>query len=182
MNRSRPRSNLLPPSCETCQRKKVKCDKARPCSKCRRTKTTCTSPEPSSQKRSQKFRIKDLGARLARLESYLLRSIENDPELSHKVRGGDAISAPARGLTSSRMVAQTQSISTLSSVSVNLSTLQPSAAQMMSPWRIFKVNIDPVVCILHRPTTETMIASVALGHGTVSEAAEPLLFSIWLVL
>lgn len=35
------RLTLLPPSCERCRRRKIKCDRRQPCARCRKARTEC---------------------------------------------------------------------------------------------------------------------------------------------
>lgn len=183
MNKSLPQPCLRPQSCQRCRMKKIKCDKARPCSNCHRVQNKCVSPQPSRVKRSTRLRIKHLAARLERLESCIPQIINNDQDPNYLLqRAAECrqIGASTDDVKDSLLPAQLMSIMTFPSLSANLSTMRPSAAQMMALWRIFKINIDPVARTLHRPTTETLVASVALGHRSMSETAEALLFSIWL--
>ncbi|KAJ9614712.1 hypothetical protein H2204_014520 [Knufia peltigerae] len=66
-----------------------------------------------------------------------------------------------------------------SSIMLDLRELHPSPSQIFILWEVFKENVDPVVRILHRPTTKTILMNAASSLDRVSRPAEALLFSIY---
>ena len=71
MNPSQPPSEAMSYACQTCTRRKVKCDKLSPiCSTCLKAKLDCAYQAPPPRKRKRKP-SEDLGERLARYERIL---------------------------------------------------------------------------------------------------------------
>ena len=79
-----------PPSCTSCRRKKVKCDRAKPCSRCIRVGTMCVSLPPSGLPRGRKGGRRKLGSTL--LDRILeLENLVSDIE---RERSGETTAAP----------------------------------------------------------------------------------------
>ena len=66
-----------------------------------------------------------------------------------------------------------------SSMMNTLRTLHPSPSQLFGLMLIFEENVDPVVRILHRPTTRGIIMKASSNTDTLSKSEEALLFSIY---
>jgi hypothetical protein len=66
-----------------------------------------------------------------------------------------------------------------SSMMNTLRTLHPSPSQLFGLMLIFEENVDPVVKILHRPTTRSIIMKASSNTDTLSKSEEALLFSIY---
>ncbi len=63
-------SDLMPSACQTCAKRKVKCDKTAPiCSRCLKSRRECVYQEPNSRYRKRKLSIDTL-ERLERLDRY----------------------------------------------------------------------------------------------------------------
>ena len=72
-------------SCEQCQQRKTKCDKAHPCGACRRASIVCTAVQrrrlPRGRTATAKGRNVELKGRIARLENLLSTLTSgSDPE------------------------------------------------------------------------------------------------------
>ena len=79
-----------PPSCTSCRRKKVKCDRANPCSRCMRVGAICVSLPPSGAPRGRKGGRRKLGSRL--LDRILeLENLVSDIE---RERSGETTAVP----------------------------------------------------------------------------------------
>ena len=61
---------LMPSTCVTCARRKVKCDKQNPCSACRKARLQCTYQTPTPRRRKRKP-VEDIQDRLDRYERLL---------------------------------------------------------------------------------------------------------------
>lgn len=77
----------LPPSCDTCRKRKVKCDRLKPCSNCRRHNTTCHTraehaPPRGRQGGRRAKEAVEFQARLARLEA-LVESLSAEAQVLH---------------------------------------------------------------------------------------------------
>lgn len=67
-----------------------------------------------------------------------------------------------------------------SSAMVNLRVLHPAHKQMLTYWEIYKENVDPMVRLLHRGTTERLFLQAAAGLDHISKAMEALMFAMYL--
>lgn len=67
-----------------------------------------------------------------------------------------------------------------SSTMMTLRILHPAANQMMTYWSIYKTNVDPVVRILHKPSTEQLFRKAAQDHSTLNKSSEALVFAVYL--
>ena len=66
-----------------------------------------------------------------------------------------------------------------SSLKVDLKSLHPSPSQIFILWEVYKENVDPVVKLIHRPTTRNILLNAASSTDKISRPAEALLFSIY---
>lgn len=66
-----------------------------------------------------------------------------------------------------------------SSLKVDLKSLHPSPSQIFILWEVYKENVDPVVKLIHRPTTRNILLNAASSTDKVTRPAEALLFSIY---
>jgi hypothetical protein len=66
-----------------------------------------------------------------------------------------------------------------SSTNVDMLTLHPSPELIPRMWEIFKVNVDPLVKVLHIPTVEPIILSAKDNLEHISKTLEPLMFAIY---
>ena len=62
---------------------------------------------------------------------------------------------------------------------VSLREFHPPSEQIPTYWNIFKANVDPVLKLLHIPTTEAAVLKTAQGFDHVTKPMEALLFSIY---
>lgn len=77
-------------SCNSCNSRKVRCDKKEPCSTCRKTGRTCNYPPGGPRKRrTKKTIIADMAARISSLEKSATRAREK-PESKPSVSNSDA--------------------------------------------------------------------------------------------
>lgn len=66
-----------------------------------------------------------------------------------------------------------------SSLKVDLKSLHPSPSQIFILWEVYKENVDPVVKLIHRPTTRNILLNAASSTDKITRPAEALLFSIY---
>lgn len=66
-----------------------------------------------------------------------------------------------------------------SSMSYSLREFHPPADQISAYWQIFKENIDPLIKIFHRPTTELLFYEAAQDLDHISKPMEVLMFTIY---
>lgn len=66
-----------------------------------------------------------------------------------------------------------------SSVAQSLRNFHPPAAQICKYWRIFKENVDPLIKIFHRPSTEKVVAAAAKSLDHISKPMEVMMFAIY---
>lgn len=70
-------------------------------------------------------------------------------------------------------------IFSMSSVASNLQQLHPLQSQIFALWQMFMDNVDPLVKIVHIPTTQRQILRASQNLDTVPPAIEGLMFSIY---
>ena len=66
-----------------------------------------------------------------------------------------------------------------SSQSVDLLSLHPMPGQIQQYWETYKDRVDPLLKVLHMPTTEPTVLSAASHLGNLSKGFEALLFAIY---
>jgi Fungal specific transcription factor domain len=66
-----------------------------------------------------------------------------------------------------------------SSMMNTLRTLHPSPSQVFGLMLIFEENVEPIMKILHRPTTRGIIMKASSNTDTLSKSEEALLFSVY---
>lgn len=66
-----------------------------------------------------------------------------------------------------------------SSLKVDLQSLYPSPSQIFILWEVYKENVDPVMRLIHRPTTRNILLNAASSTDKITRPAEALLFSIY---
>ena len=63
---------------------------------------------------------------------------------------------------------------------VCVETLHPSPAVVGALWQIFKDNVDPLVKVLHCPSTEEILRKVSSAISSTSKSEQSLVFAIYL--
>ena len=63
---------------------------------------------------------------------------------------------------------------------VSVETLHPSPAIVSALWQVFKDNVDPLVKVLHRPSTEKILRKASSAVSSTSKSEQALLFAIYL--
>lgn len=66
-----------------------------------------------------------------------------------------------------------------SSIARSLRNFHPPAAQIYSYWKIFKENVDPLVKLFHRPSTEKVVIAAAKSLDHLSKPMEVMMFAIY---
>lgn len=66
-----------------------------------------------------------------------------------------------------------------SSIAHSLRSFHPPANQICKYWRIFKENVDPLIKIFHRPSTEKVVAAAAKSLDHISKSMEVMMFAIY---
>jgi hypothetical protein len=93
--------------------------------------------------------------------------------------GDEEISSPDQSIPSSSSTSHQGFIFGYSSMKTTLRSLHPSPSQLFGLMLIYEENVDPVVRILHRPTTRNIIMKASSNTDALSKAEEVLLFSIY---
>lgn len=65
------------------------------------------------------------------------------------------------------------------SADVDLKKLHPLASQIPFLWQVYQENVEPLVKILHVPTTDKLIRATRKSMDDLSAPNEALLFSIY---
>lgn len=65
------------------------------------------------------------------------------------------------------------------STTVDLRPLHPLPSQIPYIWQVYQENVDPVIKILHIPTTSKLIRDARTNLDNISPAAEALMFAIY---
>ncbi|KAK3712302.1 hypothetical protein LTR37_009164 [Vermiconidia calcicola] len=232
-------ASTMPYTCETCARRKVRCDKTVPtCSTCRKARLDCNYHEPAPRKRKRKP-IDDIQERLDRYEKLLRQhGIDHDgghaaslatPDETpnpnrmsskapaHKSAGSGKLVGDNPGRTRyidatvwkdlnedlqsssdeeeeldpppvspyeaypSARTADPVSAALLSSnsPSASLIDLHPTYESAMKMWKIYVDYVDPVVKVVHVPSTLGVLQRAAANPSSASKATEALLFAIY---
>ncbi|KAL8900333.1 MAG: hypothetical protein Q9207_005748, partial [Kuettlingeria erythrocarpa] len=66
-----------------------------------------------------------------------------------------------------------------SSIILSLRNYHPPANQVLTYWEVYKENVDPLLKILHRPSTEKILSDAAKDLDHVSKPLECMMFSIY---
>lgn len=66
-----------------------------------------------------------------------------------------------------------------SSIAHSLRDFHPPAAQIYGYWKIFKENVDPLIKIFHRPSTEKVVIAAAKSLDHLSKPMEAMMFAIY---
>ena len=66
-----------------------------------------------------------------------------------------------------------------SSTMMTLRILHPSGSQIMAYWEIYKANVDPMVRILHKPSTEKLFKRTAADQSSLNKSSEALVFAVY---
>lgn len=66
-----------------------------------------------------------------------------------------------------------------SSIAQSLRNFHPPAAQICRYWKIFKENVDPLIKIFHRPSTEKVVIAAAKSLDHLSKPMEAMMFAIY---
>jgi hypothetical protein len=91
----------------------------------------------------------------------------------------EEISSPDQSIPGSSSMSHQGFIFGYSSMMNTLRTLHPSPSQLFGLMLIYEENVDPVVRILHRPTTRSIIMKASSNTDSLSKSEEVLLFSIY---
>ncbi|KAL4805363.1 hypothetical protein BDV18DRAFT_152709 [Aspergillus unguis] len=196
--------SAMPYTCQTCAKRKVKCDKAAPvCSRCRKGGFECVFQAP--QPRPRKRKLDDVMEKMARYERILMENglLDDDPPGTSKT--GRLLTGQGRSrYIDSQMwfnlgddeiqhitdeeedAINPDSIPTLDPLTgaflggqQSLLYYHPSHADAMQLWKTHAENVEPLCKVLHIPSTGKMVESVSQRPGTSSKAEECLLFSIY---
>ena len=87
--------------------------------------------------------------------------------------------SPSSGSVSSASVKSQGFLFNFSSAAHSLYSFHPPATEVPMYWKIFKENVDPVLRIFHRPTTEKTIMEATRNLDHMSKTTEAVMFSIY---
>ena len=71
-------------------------------------------------------------------------------------------------------------IFSFNSTMVNLRVLHPSPTQILTMWKLYEENVEPLVKIFHLPSMRTVIANAACSLDNLNKPTEALMFAIYL--
>ncbi|KAL8972042.1 MAG: hypothetical protein Q9183_000759 [Haloplaca sp. 2 TL-2023] len=91
----------------------------------------------------------------------------------------DEYDYPSPGSGSSASANHQGFIFSFSSTILSLRDFHPPPDQILRLWDVFKRNVDPLVKILHRPTTEKTIIEAVKDLDHISKPLEVMMFSIY---
>ncbi|KAL9036419.1 MAG: hypothetical protein Q9180_004313 [Flavoplaca navasiana] len=86
---------------------------------------------------------------------------------------------PSPGSGSSASANHQGFIFSFSSTILSLRNFHPPPNQILTYWEVYKENVDPLVKILHRPTTEGTLREAAKDLDHISKSLEVMMFSIY---
>ncbi|KAI4124847.1 MAG: hypothetical protein LQ338_004601 [Usnochroma carphineum] len=101
-----------------------------------------------------------------------MRDILDDPT-------DDEDDYPSPGSGSSASANHQGFIFSFSSTILSLRNFHPPANQILTYWDVYKENVDPLVKIFHRPSTEKTLSEAAKDLDHISKPLECLMFSIY---
>ncbi|KAL8913249.1 MAG: hypothetical protein Q9171_001896 [Xanthocarpia ochracea] len=101
-----------------------------------------------------------------------MRDILDDPT-------DDEEDYPSPGSGSSASANHQGFIFGFSSTILSLRDFHPPANQILTYWEVYKENVDPLVKILHRPSTEKTLSGAAKDLDHISKPLEVMMFSIY---
>ncbi|KAL8643227.1 MAG: hypothetical protein Q9226_008415, partial [Calogaya cf. arnoldii] len=86
---------------------------------------------------------------------------------------------PSPGSGSSASANHQGFIFSFSSTILSLRNFHPPANQVLTYWEVYKENVDPLVKILHRPSTERILREAAKDLDHLNKPLEVMMFSIY---
>ncbi|KAM0277935.1 hypothetical protein ACHAQH_005479 [Verticillium albo-atrum] len=175
-------------SCQTCARRKVKCDKTTPtCSSCRKGRLECIYQAPAPRARKRKpgeADGDDLHERLARYERVLrqhglLEAADDEMErIADKSKAeddddNDAVDAENRA-TGTVLASASDPLT-----GATLFQYHPTHAEAMALWATYVENVEPILEILHIPSMAKMIETTSQQPALASKDDRCLLFAVY---
>ena len=100
---------------------------------------------------------------------------EDDEAEDHSTPESGGFDAPQAG----RLTHQ-EFIFGYSSTMTTLRILHPPATQIMTYWNVYKINVDPIVRLLHKPTAEQLFLQAAKDQSSLSKSSEALVFAVYM--
>jgi hypothetical protein len=176
-------------SCIECRRRKIKCDRSLPCSYCVKVKIQCSYPQPKDQKSDNNPTGEDLINRIAKVEqrlesvdqslSQIRQLLQTQASSSagksyegevnrHQQKHGNTEYGISHGYTPCKMLADP-----------TLESLRPPPVLIISLWQKYLDNVDPILKILHAPSTQRQILSIYRSREALSLSIECLMFAIY---
>ncbi|KAF2221325.1 putative fungal-specific transcription factor [Elsinoe ampelina] len=226
-NAASPPARTMTFACQTCTRRKVKCDKSAPvCSTCRKSKLDCTYQAPLPRRRKRRM-SNDADEKLARYEGILSQHGLLPQETEHAP--AEAFDGLPEGDTALRYFAGVSKNGTLLSsqgktryidgslwrnlgeddmeelsnegpdgldahhdMAVedpltgalvgdrrDLTDLHPSHQEAMLLWDIYCDNVEPLIKMVHVPSTGTLLKTISKEPIIAAKGEECLLFAIY---
>lgn len=210
-----PPPSIMPYSCQSCAKRKVKCDKATPiCFSCRRSRLECVYQAPLPRSRKRKF-SNDVFEKLARYERILhqhgllhdeasssageksphepISLLWNEPPTSvmgkllsghDEPKGMETLSDEEEERQRIADVPECYYISdpltgTLIGSQQSLLPYHTTYEKAMLLWKVHIENVEPILKILHIPSTAEVVMMVSQHPEAASRADECLLFAIY---
>ncbi|KAL2824124.1 hypothetical protein BDW59DRAFT_88441 [Aspergillus cavernicola] len=164
---------LKPKSCLACRKRKVKCDRQLPCGNCSRWSIDCIFPSPI--RRCPRARTKP-GARP-----------RGDEALHDRIHMLEAQVSELTG-TVNVQADKLRSLATPGATMFPLghtwahavAPLHPSLALGQAHWQVFLERVDPLVKVVHRPSTSQIFRSAMSNSTSMGEGQGALLQVIYL--
>lgn len=206
------RPGTMPYTCQSCSRRKVKCDKTLPaCLRCSKSNSTCIYQAPPPRQPRKRKHVEDVYERLARYEKILKENgllskaenfnspggnnegLEEEGEETGKLLSSNGKSRYLNGSLwlhvgeidisededEIGLLTEDPVSGALLGISQNLLHCHPGHEDAMKLWRAHVQNVEPLIKVLHVPTTGSMIEMVSQQPVTASKAQECLLFAIY---
>lgn len=108
----------------------------------------------------------------SRIQVAEMRDILDDPT-------DDEDDYPSPGSGSAASASHQGYLFGFSSIAQSLRNFHPPAAQICNYWKIFKENVDPLIKIFHRPSTEKVVTAAAKSLDHLSKPMEAMMFAIY---
>lgn len=205
-------SGTMPYTCQSCSRRKVKCDKTIPeCLRCSKGKTECIYQAPPPRQSRKRKHVEEVYERLARYEKILKENSllpdadmhSNSPtgtkdrveeeegnENTGRFLSGNGKSRYLNGslwfdvgeinISEDEDEIYSDPISgALLGISQDLLHCHPSHEGAMKLWEAHVQNVEPLIKVLHIPTTRKMVEMVSQKPAMASKTQECLLFAIY---
>lgn len=177
-------------SCLECRRRKIKCDRCLPCSYCVKVKIQCSYPPPrADQKGDEHPTEEDVITRITKIEqklewlegslSQIQQLLQTQASSSAGRSYGCEVHQDQQSHGGGKCDTSHRYSSSKALPDLALESLRPPPILIISLWQNYIQNVDPILKILHAPTTQRQIMDKSRGREVHSPPAECLMFAIY---